>query len=71
MLLKKRHWTVIILAVVTVFLIVWDVYAFMTAGTPGTVSDIVLDFAGMHPVLPFIIGVLMGHLLWPQYRVKK
>lgn len=66
-----RRWTIAILITVTALLIAWDVYAVITGGSSGTISDVVLDFARAHPVVAFVLGVLCGHLLWPQVvRVK-
>jgi hypothetical protein len=37
-------------------------------GQGGTISEVTLAFAQDHPVVGFIIGVVCGHLLWPQRR---
>lgn len=34
----------------------------------GTVSCVVYEFCGAHPIVPFAAGVLIGHLLWPLRR---
>lgn len=65
-----RRWTIGILIGVTLALIAWDVYAYVTAGGPATISDVTLDFARQHPVLPFAIGVVCGHALWGQ-RIRE
>ena len=62
----QRTWTIYVLIGITIGLIVWDVYVFMTAGSPATISRVVFRWAEAHPVIPFGIGVLCGHLLWPQ-----
>lgn len=44
----------------------WDIYAAFN-GTPGdTVSEIVLEASLRRPVVPFVVGVICGHLFWPQ-----
>jgi len=53
-----------ILIVVTVFLAAWDVYCRKFPG--GTISEVMLTGARSHPVLPFLCGVLGGHLFWFQ-----
>ena len=55
-------WVIGLLAAV---LIGWDVYAAMSATVP-TVSAVSLRVAMQHPVLPFLAGVIAGHLFWPQ-----
>lgn len=64
--MTARWWTIGILAVVTILLIAWDVYAATNKERGDTISEVVLAFARRHPVIPFLMGVLMGHLLWPQ-----
>jgi hypothetical protein len=61
----NRTITISILVAVTVALIGWDIYVAVVE-TPATISVIVLGWAQAHPVLPFAIGVVCGHLLWPQ-----
>lgn len=34
-----------------------------------TISEVTLAFAQRHPALPFSVGVVAGHLFWPQ-RVR-
>lgn len=60
-------WIVIIAAAV---LIVWDVYAAMSTVQP-TISAFFLNYAMRHPILPFAMGVLCGHLAWYQEIDKK
>lgn len=64
---KTRWRTSWILAIIVLALIGWDVYAaFFTGGVGGTISEVVLGFARKHPIVPFLFGVVSGHLLWPQ-----
>jgi hypothetical protein len=32
----------------------------------GTVSALILDTSRRYPILPLAVGLLLGHLLWPQ-----
>lgn len=64
--MHMRRKTVWILVVVSVGLIVWDLYAMRHP--QDTISRVILS-ASHHPILPFSFGVLMGHLFWAQ-RVK-
>ena len=64
--MTDRRKTIAILIVFVLVLIAWDVYVFLTPGDGDTISEITLGFAMRHPVLPFALGVLCGHLLWPQ-----
>lgn len=61
-----RRWTIGLLVGVTALLIGWDVYVALTPQRGDTISEVVLSWAKQRPVIPFGLGVLMGHLLWPQ-----
>lgn len=54
------------MAVLMVLVTAWDLYA--TGGPHGinTISQELLAVAQRHPIVPFLGGVLFGHLLWPQ-----
>lgn len=65
-----RKITISILVAVAVLLIGWDIYVAITPAPGDTISEITLAFAQRHPVIPFAIGVLCGHLLWPQFKSK-
>lgn len=49
-----------------VLLIAWDVYVAANDVKGDTISELMLAFARKHPILPFALGVLFGHLFWPQ-----
>jgi hypothetical protein len=61
----NRAVTISLLVAVVAALVGWDIYVAVVE-TPATISVVVLGWAGEHPVLPFALGVIMGHLLWPQ-----
>ena len=61
-----RKITIGLLITVVVLLIIWDVIAYLGTGPSATISRVTLDWAGEHPVIPFLIGVVAGHLTWPQ-----
>ena len=61
----NRIATIALLAVCGLALVVWDVY--VTVIEPeATISAMTLAWAQRHPIVPFVIGVLGGHLCWPQ-----
>lgn len=46
-------------------LVGWDIY--VAIAEPGaTISALTLDFAQQHPVIPFSVGVVAGHIFWRQ-----
>jgi len=66
MIISTKLVTVIVMVVAVIVLIVWDIVVAVNP-TPGdTISEITLNFARNHPVVPFIVGIVCGHLFWPQ-----
>lgn len=45
---------------------VYDLFTAYSHGKDATISVVILSLAREWPILPFALGVLMGHLLWPQ-----
>lgn len=58
----KTTWVIAVCAAV---LIGWDIYAALSPVEP-TISALSLHFSQRHPVIPFLFGVIAGHLFWPQ-----
>jgi hypothetical protein len=45
---------------------VWDVVA-LYVGQPGsTISNVIVDWSRRVPLLPFVTGVIVGHLFFPM-----
>lgn len=57
---------VVILASALLVVGIYDLYAMLWLDKFATVSMVVLSVAREHPVLPFLAGLLAGHLFWPQ-----
>lgn len=50
---------------------VYDVIALFVWGVDATISRVIGITASFDaPTIPFGIGVVMGHLFWPQWRQK-
>ena len=47
-------------------LIVYDVYLAAQGGYENTISYRCLQAARREPLLPLVVGLLLGHLFWPQ-----
>jgi hypothetical protein len=64
--MSTQRATKVILLVVAVGLVLWDVFV-AAEPTPGdTISEVMLRWALRHPVIPFAIGVVCGHVFWGQ-----
>lgn len=66
-LLKVSKWLVLIVAGV---ITVWDLYAQLTEGTGATVSFAIWEWSTDNFIVPFLFGVLMGHLFWQVEKPK-
>jgi len=58
--------TGIILIVITIVLVIWDLFMVGTPTMGDTISEYLLNLAFNNPSIPFAFGCLMGHLFWPQ-----
>lgn len=45
----------------------YDLAAYLVSGNDATISNAVLEWSQAWPILPFVFGILCGHLFWPQY----
>lgn len=65
-MISPRVLTSIVLLCVTLGLVVYDAVVIWRAYPAATISEVILAVAQEQPILPFLVGVLVGHLLWPQ-----
>ncbi len=54
----------LVLAIVTAAVLIYDGYLQATGGDAATISIAFMQSAKAYPVLPFLVGYLMGHLTW-------
>lgn len=66
-----RFFTQFILLVLAALLGAYDAYVIVTFGYDASISVVVLDWSRRAPVLPFAVGVIAGHLFWPQSDKEK
>lgn len=64
--IKTSFRTVRVIAFVAVLLAVFDYFAFKNPAAGDTLSEVLLLWSMRHPVVPFLFGVISGHLFWPQ-----
>jgi hypothetical protein len=57
-------WTIILST--SALLILYDFWVFATYGVDQTISRVTLYKARLHPIIPFALGLLFGHIFWPQ-----
>jgi hypothetical protein len=56
----------VLIVVVVLTLGVYDIVAYVHGGVQATISRVVLGWAHANPVVAFAVGLLCGHLFWPQ-----
>jgi hypothetical protein len=44
----------------------YDAYIISEEGYDASISVVVLYWSHKAPIIPFIVGVIAGHLFWPQ-----
>jgi len=52
--------------VIVVVSIVFDAIMYARQGWEGTISYLVLTRSRRYPIIAFAVGILAGHLFWPQ-----
>lgn len=57
--------TAVVVLLTCAWVFVYDVYASFWLGPDATVSAVIQDWAMRFPALAFVIGFVIGHLLWP------
>jgi hypothetical protein len=62
--MNRRIITTVIILSVTGLLVVYDVWASFVPG--ATISEVMLKLGHYHPIIPFGLGVLVGHFWWSQ-----
>lgn len=56
--------TRIFVLVALIVILGWDAYRMMTVGFEGTISYFLYNISHEYPIVPFLGGVVTGHLLW-------
>jgi len=61
---KLRKVTAILLAAFTLILVMWDVKVAYNDVKGDTISELLRDVSHAWYILPYLMGVVMGHLFW-------
>lgn len=64
-----RYFLAIALLVIMMLSGIWDVYAIAVNHPLDTVSRVLQDWSLKYPVLPMALGIILGHIFWPQNSV--
>lgn len=63
--IKPAVWILVGVATAVIFV---DVLIYLAPPRKDTISEVILEIAYRHPLLPFLCGVLCGHWFWPNVR---
>lgn len=61
---KSPFWVALALIVVSASVAVYDVWAAFSPNGRRTASDVIGEWSTRWPILPFLAGLLTGHLFW-------
>ena len=61
-----RRITQIGVVVTAVIWIAWDVYAYIGGGNPATISRVITESSRDWPIIPLLVGIVLGHLFFSQ-----
>ena len=61
-----RNVTARIVLAVVALIVIYDIAAYYAWGVDATVSRVTLGWASDIPIVAVGIGVVIGHLFWPQ-----
>lgn len=60
--MSSPRWILLALALM---LLAYEVYAVLNDGSGDTISEVFWHFS-KRPLVPFLTGVVCGHLFWPK-----
>ena len=64
--MTPRDVTSLVILGTTVLLGLYDVLMGVKYGPEATISIVMYDLARRYPIVPFMLGVLAGHIFWPM-----
>jgi len=66
------HWPPVVLAVALHLVIgaigAWDIWAIARGNYRDTVSNLIGEWGATFPIMPLIVGIVIGHLFWPRHQ---
>lgn len=63
-----KTYTAGVLIAAAVVLIIWDVIVAIRGGNTATISQVLYHAAQAEPVIALALGIVLGHLFWPQAK---
>lgn len=69
--MTAKNKTQILIALTVLIWIAWDIWTYFHNGNPSTESATLYKWSYRVPGVSFLLGLLMGHLFFPQEDVIK
>ena len=57
--------TLSILGIIISILIIYDLFTVLERGSETTISVQLFEFSKKYPIVPFVLGIVFGHIFWP------
>jgi hypothetical protein len=64
-----KHLFAFLLLSIVILISVWDIVAVYRGRPQDEVSHILQSWAHMFPILPLVVGILIGHVFWPTKAI--
>lgn len=68
--MNSAQWMALALAVGLAIAGILDLYMAFKYGEKATISYVVRDVTQHYPIVALLLGILLGHLIWPQFPSK-
>lgn len=59
-----------VMVALVVLAVLYDVAAALMGGGPATISARIQHYSGRFPVIPFALGMLAAHFVWPVFGLR-
>ena len=51
-----------------IIVLFWDIAVLIMGRPEATLSAVLLQLSKGNPIIAFLLGVVVGHLFWPNFR---
>ena len=69
--MKIKKITIYVVLFIVALGVIYDFYAIAVGGTEASISHLMKMWGHKYPIVPFAMGVLMGHFYWPIKETKE
>lgn len=62
-----RQFTKYVIISFVALITIYDLLVYLFFGLDVTVSSVVLEYSRDYTIIVLLVGIVIGHLFWPQY----